>query len=66
MDYRLGIDLGTASVGLVCVTLTAEKQPASIAYHCAHIFQEPVEPAKGGGVGSTKASTRGAARRPDD
>ncbi len=62
MGYRLGIDLGTASVGLVCVTLTAEKQPANIAYHCAHIFQEPVEPSTGG-VGSTKASIRGNARR---
>jgi len=63
MGYRLGIDLGTASVGLVCVTLNDDKKPVDIAYHCAHIFQEPVEPATGGGVGSTKASARGSARR---
>lgn len=63
MGYRLGIDLGTASVGLVCVTLDDDEKPANIAYHCAHIFQEPVEPAKGGGIGSTKASARGSARR---
>jgi len=63
MGYRLGIDLGTASVGLACITLDANKEPADIAYHCAHIFQEPVEPATGGGIGSTKASARGSARR---
>ena len=49
MGYRLGIDLGTASVGLVCITLDENKQPADIDYHCVHIFQEPVEPATAGG-----------------
>jgi len=63
MNYRLGIDLGTASVGLACIALDEEAQPDFIAYHCAHIFQEPVEPATGGGIGSTKASQRGSARR---
>jgi len=63
MSYRLGIDLGTASVGLSCITLNADTQPTNIAYHCAHIFPEPVEPATAGGIGSTKASGRGMARR---
>ncbi len=63
MAYRMGIDLGTASIGLVCLQLDGKNQPESLPYHCAHIFQEPVEPAKGGGVGATKASTRGSARR---
>ncbi len=59
MPYRLGIDFGTASVGLACITLDNESTPENIAYHSAHIFQEPV----GGGIGSTKASGRGMARR---
>ncbi len=63
MAYRMGIDLGTASVGLVCLELDQAKQPVSIPYHIAHIFQEPVKPAVAGGVGATKASTRGSARR---
>lgn len=63
MKYRMGIDLGTASIGLVCLELDENKQPVSIPYHCVHIFQEPVVPAVAGGVGATKASTRGSARR---
>lgn len=63
MSYRMGIDLGTASVGLVCVGLDTNSRPTNITFHCVRIFQEPVIPATGGGIGSTKASTRGAARR---
>ena len=63
MTYRMGIDLGTASVGLVCLDLDQAKQPISVPYHTVNIFQEPVEPAKAGGMGATKASTRGSARR---
>lgn len=63
MAYRIGIDLGTASIGLVCLELDGNKQPISIPYHSINIFQEPVEPAVAGGVGATKASTRGSARR---
>ena len=63
MAYRIGIDLGTASIGLVCLELDENKQPISIPYHSVNIFQEPVEPAVAGGVGATKASTRGSARR---
>lgn len=63
MAYRIGIDLGTASIGLICLELDENKQPVSIPYHSVNIFQEPVEPAVAGGVGATKASTRGSARR---
>lgn len=63
LAYRIGVDLGTASIGLVCLDLDGNNQPISIPYHCVHIFQEPVEPAVAGGVGATKASTRGSARR---
>lgn len=63
MKYRMGVDLGTASIGLVCLDLDGNNQPISIPYHCIHIFQEPVQPAVAGGVGATKASTRGSARR---
>ena len=63
MIYRMGIDLGTASIGLVCLELNQAKQPISIPFHIVNIFQEPVEPAVAGGVGATKASTRGSARR---
>lgn len=62
MAYRLGIDLGTASIGVVALELGKNNKPTSVIYHHTHIFQEPVEPASGG-VNATKASRRGAVRR---
>ncbi len=62
MAYRLGIDLGTASIGLVAVQLNKNNQPESILWHSCRIFPEPVDKGTNGGVGEAKKAARRKAR----
>ena len=63
MKYRLGLDVGTASVGLVALELDGDNQPVSPVWHSVHIFDEPLLPAKSGGVGEPKKAARRLARQ---
>ncbi len=47
MDYRLGLDLGTNSIGAVALSLDSNGQPKDIVWHRAHIFSEPLDNKKG-------------------
>lgn len=62
MAYRLGLDLGTSSIGLVAVRLDGDGQPSEIIYHACRIFAEPLDPSKKGGVGEPKKARRRKAR----
>ena len=62
MKYRLGLDVGTASCGLVALELDAEYKPIRPAYNSLDIWSEPLQPAKSGGVGQPKKAARRAAR----
>ena len=57
MLYRLGIDLGTSSVGIVATSLE-DKKPSGIVCGAVRIFDEPLEPPKSGGVGMPKKANR--------
>ncbi len=58
MNYRLALDVGTASLGLVALALDDDKQPTEPVYSAVHIFSEPLLPAKSGGVGEPKKAAR--------
>ena len=55
--YRLGIDLGTSSIAIAVVFLNEKGEPEDIDGHVL-IFDEPLEPAKGGGVGAPRKAIR--------
>ena len=55
--YRLGIDLGTSSIALGTVFLDETGEPLEIGGHVL-IFEEPLEPAKSGGVGAPRKALR--------
>lgn len=63
MGYRLALDVGTASLGLVAFTLNDRQQPSGVAHSAVHIFSEPLLPAKSGGVGEPKKAARRLARQ---
>jgi CRISPR-associated endonuclease Csn1 len=63
MAYRLALDVGTASLGIVALTLGEGSVPADVAYSAVHIFSEPLLPAKSGGVGEPKKAARRLARQ---
>jgi CRISPR-associated endonuclease Csn1 len=63
MEYRLALDVGTASLGLVALTLDAQKKPVDVAHSAVHIFSEPLLPAKSGGIGEPKKAARRLARQ---
>ncbi|MGH8505266.1 MAG: type II CRISPR RNA-guided endonuclease Cas9, partial [Stenotrophobium sp.] len=63
MAYRLGIDLGTASIGIAIIELDDHGQPLSAAPPAVRIFSEPLESAKTDGINPTKNKARGVARR---
>lgn len=63
MNYRLALDVGTASLGLVALVLDDERRPTEVAYSAVHIFSEPLLPAKSGGVGEPKKAARRIARQ---
>jgi len=58
MAYRLAVDVGTASIGLAAFKLNDRGEPASLIYHRVRIFQEPLLPARKGGVGEPKKAAR--------
>lgn len=62
MAYRLGLDVGTASIALVAASLDEHGQPEKIIYHSDRIFEEPLDPGKKGGVGEPKKARRRKAR----
>ncbi|MBA2658650.1 MAG: type II CRISPR RNA-guided endonuclease Cas9 [Nitrosospira sp.] len=57
MIYRLGLDVGTASVGIAAVELNKSGEPVRLASHLVRIFDEPLENGTGGLV-SKKAGRR--------
>lgn len=63
MAYRLSLDVGTASLGLIALKLDDELKPIDVAYSSLHIFSEPLLPAKSGGVGEPKKAARRLARQ---
>lgn len=62
MAYRLALDVGTASCGLIAWTLDESGALSKLAYDSLDIWQEPLLPAKAGGVGEPKKAARRAAR----
>lgn len=62
MRYRLALDIGTASCGLLAVKLDSRGEPSDIAHHELFIFPEPLLPAQQGGVGKPKKAARREAR----
>ncbi|MGD9788358.1 MAG: type II CRISPR RNA-guided endonuclease Cas9 [Sulfuricellaceae bacterium] len=63
MPYRLALDIGTASLGLVAVSLDERGEPGQVLYSDLRIFSEPLLPAKAGGVGEPKKAARRLARQ---
>jgi len=57
MKYRLGLDVGTASVGAAAISLDKDGIPNSLIWHHVRIFSEPLENAQGTLV-SKKAGRR--------
>ncbi len=57
VKYRLGLDVGTASVGAAAVSLDKDGQPEALIWHHVRIFNEPNVPGQGGLV-SKKAGRR--------
>lgn len=62
MRYRLGLDVGTASCGLIALSLDDKGGPVEPVYNSLDIWSEPLLPAKSGGVGEPKRAARRAAR----
>lgn len=61
MRYRLALDIGTASIGLVAYQLDEQSDPIDIPYHAVRIFQEPLN--RGKGVCEPKQASRRSARQ---
>lgn len=55
--YRVGLDVGTASVGVAAVSLDDHNEPDALIWHLVRIFDEPLEKGQGGLV-SKKAGRR--------
>ncbi|MDX8399338.1 MAG: hypothetical protein R8K20_03725 [Gallionellaceae bacterium] len=47
IKYRLGLDVGTASVGAAAMSLDKHGQPDKLIWHHVRIFSEPLENAQG-------------------
>lgn len=62
MLYRLALDIGTASCGLIAVGLDSQGEPDKIVHHGLYIFSEPLMPPKAGGIGEPKKAARRSAR----
>jgi CRISPR-associated endonuclease Csn1 len=57
VKYRLGLDVGTASVGTAAVSLNKDGHPDALIWHHVRIFSEPLENGQAGLV-SKKAGRR--------
>lgn len=47
MEYRLGLDLGTNSIGAVALQLDENRLPSNVVWQRVHLFSEPLENSKG-------------------
>ena len=63
MAYRLALDVGTASLGLIALRIDDQSKPVDIVYSSLNIFSEPLLPAKSGGIGEPKKAARRLARQ---
>lgn len=63
MTYRLALDVGTASLGLIALGLDDQSRPVDLVYSSLNIFSEPLLPAKSGGIGEPKKAARRLARQ---
>ncbi len=63
MKYRLGLDVGTASVGLVALELDENNRPVKPVHQSVRIFDEPLLATRSGGVGEPKRASRRKARQ---
>lgn len=63
MAYRIGLDLGTASCGVIALRLDGNGAPDEAVFESVHIFSEPLLPPKQGGVGEPKKAARRHARQ---
>jgi CRISPR-associated endonuclease Csn1 len=43
MRYRVGLDVGTASLGVAAMLLDNDKQPTDLIWKHVQIFDEPLE-----------------------
>lgn len=59
MRYRVGLDVGTASLGVATISLDEDKQPTDLVWKHIHIFDEPLEKSQAG-LKSKKAGRRAA------
>lgn len=59
MRYRIGLDVGTASLGVAAFSLDAENNPVDLIWKHVRIFDEPLEKSQGG-LKSKKAGRRAA------
>ena len=59
MHYRVGLDVGTASLGVAAVSLDANNQPIDLVWRHVRIFDEPLEKSQAG-LKSKKAGRRAA------
>ena len=57
MLYRVGLDVGTASLGLAAISLDEDKQPTDLVWRHVRIFDEPLEKSQAG-LKSKKAGRR--------
>lgn len=58
MDYALGLDLGTSSIGVAALSLNERKEPQTILDHDVYLFKEPVTSNSNGSLVSKKANRR--------
>ncbi|MCB5207430.1 type II CRISPR RNA-guided endonuclease Cas9 [Methylovorus mays] len=59
MRYRLGLDVGTASLGIAAVSLNHNNEPQDLIWSAIRIFDEPLEKSQSGLI-SKKAGRRAA------
>lgn len=59
MHYRVGLDIGTASLGVAVISLDDSKQPQDLIWKHVRIFDEPLEKSPAG-LKSKKAGRRAA------
>jgi CRISPR-associated endonuclease Csn1 len=59
MRYRVGLDVGTASLGVAAVSLNGNNEPQDLIWRTIRIFDEPLEKSQSG-LTSKKAARRAA------
>ena len=59
MRYRIGLDVGTASLGVAAISIDAQNEPIDLIWSHVRIFDEPLEKSQAG-LKSKKAGRRAA------